>query len=529
MQATGVDIIDRMIGGVTPGLPLILAGPSGCGRTVVALQLVASALDNGEVVAYLCNEPPPFLLQQAATLDLGVDFEQSVELGRLVLLEMDPLAATLVRGHGTGALVEALRGEEPLCSTLVVDPVTALLCEIHDEAAMRRESRELVRRAAPLTMVLTAESEQLSLQRGLDRVLAEVSGSFLSLGRDEPSGRRWLRVDKSRNGMMGDDRVGIAIGSGGARMLAAAAPPVGGEDTDAAVPERTAEAAAPVGAQRRAGAPSAAPVEDKQRPVLLVVDDDRSTRSTVSKWLEGDYEVVTARDGFEAMTCAAGRRPDLVVLDLMMPRVTGYELLGAFQRVACDVPLLVVSSRVARPADRIGPLVLGATDMLAKPVDRFELLHKVEMLLRLDGPPRRWLDPGDAEALFATVSETRRLAEDAFVQRLDRAHRFGERYGLPASLVALAAPSSSALDAFEGVVDANLRFEDALFRVSQRRAVLLLVAIEPAEAAPVVERLLDEMETRTGKRPRFDTRVFAARPGEEAMDWHAFFRGEVDP
>jgi CheY-like chemotaxis protein len=237
---------------------------------------------------------------------------------------------------------------------------------------------------------------------------------------------------------------------------------------------------------------------------------------------------VTARDGFEAMTCVAGRRPDLVVLDLIMPRVTGYELLGAFQRVAEEVPMLVISSRVARPADRIGPLVLGATDMLPKPVDRFELLHKVEMLMRLDGPPRHWLDPGDAEALFATVSETRRLDEDAFLQRLDRAHRFGERYGLPASLVAFAGPSSAALDDFQSVVDAHLRFEDALYRVSQRRAVILLVAIEPAEAGAVVERLLDEVESRNGRRRRFDARVFAARPSDGAMDWHAFFRGEAE-
>jgi CheY-like chemotaxis protein/KaiC/GvpD/RAD55 family RecA-like ATPase len=524
VQATGVDIIDRAIGGLAPGLPVILAGPSGCGRTVLALQLAAAALARGEAVAYLCNEPPPFLLQQACTLELGIDFESAVDLGQLVLLEMDPMAATLVRAHGVAALIDAVRTEEPLCATLVVDPVTALLSEIHDDAAMRAEARELVRHASPMKVVLTAETEQLALQRGLDRVLSEVAGSFLSLAREEASGQRWLRVDKNRNGPMESDRLRFTIGSGGASAPAGAEPPP--YEPPAEEPTGPHRDSSPAPASRAVPAGPAPPTEDKGPPVVLVVDDDPSARGTLAKWLEPDYGIVTARDGFEAMTCVAAGRPDLVVLDLIMPRVTGYELIVALQRVAEDVPVLVTSSRVARPSDRIGPLVLGATDMLSKHVDRFELLHKVEMLMRLDGAPRRWLDPGDAEALFATVSESRRLEEGAFLQRMDRAHRFGERYALPASLVAVAGPSKSAIDDLEAAVDANLRFEDALYRVSQRRALILLVAIEPAEADAVVDRILDQMDGGAARRRRFETRVFAARAGGESPDWHGFFRGE---
>jgi len=519
VQPTGVDIVDRVIGGIAPGLPVILAGPSGSGRTVIALQLAAAALDRGDVVAYLCNEPSPFLLRQAASLELGVDFDAAVEMGQLVLLELDPLVANLVRAHGSAALIDAVRAEEPLCSNLVVDPVTALTGEIHDQAALRSTARDLVRSASPMKIVLTAESEQLALQKGLDRILSEVSGAFLSLHRHERNGERWLRVEKTRSGLVGDERARFEIGYLGARYLEWSEGP-GSDAAGAEGPRAVAPEPVPAAVDPR---------EEKQRPVVLVVDDDRLSRTMVCKWLEQDYDVVAARDGFEAMTCLAAQRPDVVVLDLIMPRVTGYELLGAFQRVAPDIPLLVASGRVSRAADRIGPLVLGATDILVKPLDRFELVHKVDMLLRLGGPPRRWLDPADAEALFATVSDRRRLDEEGFRLRLDRAHRFGERYGRPASLVAVSGPSAAALDALEVAADANLRFEDALLRVSRRRTLILLVAIEPADAGVVIERLLRDVEAVKHYGSVLETRVHAALPAAEGLDWHQLFRGEEEP
>ena len=69
---TGVEIVDHVLGGITPGLPCVVAGPSGAGRTVLSLQLAASSLAKGSIVSLLCNEPAPFLLQQAATLGLDV-------------------------------------------------------------------------------------------------------------------------------------------------------------------------------------------------------------------------------------------------------------------------------------------------------------------------------------------------------------------------------------------------------------------------------------------------------------------------
>ncbi|MFQ5416085.1 MAG: hypothetical protein ACE5FL_03445, partial [Myxococcota bacterium] len=75
--------MDHVIGGMAPGLPVVLAGASGCGRTVIALQIAASWLRENEIVAFLSAEPSPLLLRQAATL--GADLEGPVHSEQLVL------------------------------------------------------------------------------------------------------------------------------------------------------------------------------------------------------------------------------------------------------------------------------------------------------------------------------------------------------------------------------------------------------------------------------------------------------------
>lgn len=512
MRATGVDIIDHVVGGIAPGLPMVLAGPSGSGLTVLALQITSAAIENGEVVTYLCNDPAPFLLQQASTL--GFDLEPAVASGQLALLDLDPSVGASVRMHGTEALVKAAKAEEPLASLLVVDPFTALTSEIMEDAELRGSVRAFVKAASPAKMVLTLEAEQMGLQKGIDRVLSEVCGAFLSLHRED-SGRRQIRVEKTRSGLADAEFADFEIGKGGSRRI---------EHAAATAPTLLPDDLAPGSVVAATTAPPSLLAEAKGLPKILIVDDDRLTREMLAKWLEPEYQVQTARDGFEAMTCISTQRPDLMVLDLIMPRVTGYELLAAIQRMSDPIPTLVSSSRLGRPADRIGPMVLGATDMLTKPVDRFEFMHKVEVLLRLEGQAPRMMDPEEAEALFANVSPSRLLEPDEFAQRLERAARFGDRYGLPSCLVSVATPSSAQMDTFTEIVDGGLRFEDAMLRVSPKQALLLFLAIEPADAPPVLDRLCKRFEAEGGDPERLETGVHAAACSGSDPDWSGLFK-----
>jgi CheY-like chemotaxis protein/KaiC/GvpD/RAD55 family RecA-like ATPase len=536
VRTTGASIIDHVLGGYPPGLPLVLAGPSGSGRTVLGLQLARAALDAGEIVQFVSSEPAPSLIHQAGAL--GFEFETPLHEDRLVLLELDASTPAIVRAQGADALAEALRGEAPEASVVIVDPFTAITAEIADEPRLREVSRAFVRGLATDMLVLTVESERLAQQRGLERVLSELCGAYLALER-EASGRRTLSVEKSRTGHGAAERVEFSIGPGGTHLVGEAKPKSAismftrVRRTDAVLaaaaqqrPE--VELAAPVGAieppPRRVPAPrrphpvGAAEARDevapeRERRLILLVEDSRMQRELLKEWLEARYDVITAVDGFEALAKIVSHHPDLVILDLIMPRVTGYELLCALRRAHVDVPVLVSSSRVASTGDRLGPLVLGATEFLPKPVNRIELEHKVETLLRLRRERDDRFDGGDAEALFGRISATRLLEPADFRERVTRACSFGERHGLVSSIVRLRAGAPNDLDAWIEVANEDLRFEDAILRKSKLEADVLLVATSPDEAPRVIARASERCAEGSGEKCDFGIEPI------RAVDW----------
>ena len=176
------------------------------------------------------------------------------------------------------------------------------------------------------------------------------------------------------------------------------------------------------------------------------------------------------------------------------------------------MPVLVASSRVQTAGERLGPLVLGATDFLPKPVNRLELEHKVETLLRLRRDRDSTSTATEAEAIFGCVSASRQLEAPDFRDRLARSCSFGERHGFVSSLVRIEAPDARSLDRFLDVADQELRFEDAILRISKQRALVLLVATGPSDAPKVIDRLLDRRECADGARHRFTFEAMAATP-----------------
>jgi CheY-like chemotaxis protein/KaiC/GvpD/RAD55 family RecA-like ATPase len=487
---------------------------------VLAIQIVAAALRDDDIVAFLSAEPAPLLLRQAASL--GIDLEEAVTSEQLVLLELDPRAAASLHAAGGRALIEAILAEHPSISLIVIDPCTALTCEMLDEAPLRAVAREWIAATPRSKLVLTVETDRPGLDAPVERVLAEVCGSFLSLARG-PDGRRTLTVDKTRAGAGSADAVEFRIGERGAelvREIRAEAPPRAKESAPPAPPLPTA-AAEPLSEPNPAPAPSrargAAPV------TILVVASDEPFRTLIEEWLEGRYTVASAADGFEAMALLFERRPDLIVLDLAVSRISGYEVLSAFHRVAEAIPVLAVADRLERSGDRLGPIVLGAAEVLPRPFQRFDLLHKIETLLRLRGAPPRLIDPEDARALFGSTSPTRLLPAAEFRDRLRRVREFGEQFGVASTLVAISASSAEELDRLVGVSDAALRFEDAMLLVSKRRALMLLVAAEEQQAPLVVERLAARLAEEASTVGTLPWRAHDAAAADGMGDWRALF------
>jgi two-component system response regulator MprA len=118
------------------------------------------------------------------------------------------------------------------------------------------------------------------------------------------------------------------------------------------------------------------------KPRVLVVDDDRAVRDSLRRSLEfNGYDVALAGDGAEALATVGGVQPDVVVMDVMMPRLDGIEATRALRAAGNDVPVLVLTARDA-VGDRVEGLDAGADDYLTKPFALEELLARLRALLR---------------------------------------------------------------------------------------------------------------------------------------------------
>ena len=118
------------------------------------------------------------------------------------------------------------------------------------------------------------------------------------------------------------------------------------------------------------------------KPRVLVVDDDKAVRESLRRSLEfNGYDVSLAGDGAEALAGIASTAPDVVIMDVMMPRLDGLEATKALRAAGNDLPILVLTARDA-VGDRVEGLDAGADDYLTKPFALQELLARLRALLR---------------------------------------------------------------------------------------------------------------------------------------------------
>jgi len=115
---------------------------------------------------------------------------------------------------------------------------------------------------------------------------------------------------------------------------------------------------------------------------IMVVEDDANTRKLMEAILiQNGYNVILARDGYEALEKMDAHHVDLIVLDLMMPRMDGYEFTETLRSTNCDIPILMVTAKEA-PADKKRGFLAGTDDYMVKPVDEEEMLLRIAALLR---------------------------------------------------------------------------------------------------------------------------------------------------
>ena len=115
---------------------------------------------------------------------------------------------------------------------------------------------------------------------------------------------------------------------------------------------------------------------------ILVVDDDKNTRILLKAVLEAErYTVFTAENGEAALELMDREHIDLVVLDIMMPRMDGYEFTKTLREDQSTLPILMVSAKQL-PEDKHKGFIVGTDDYMTKPIDEEEMLLRIKALLR---------------------------------------------------------------------------------------------------------------------------------------------------
>ncbi len=175
-------------------------------------------------------------------------------------------------------------------------------------------------------------------------------------------------------------------------------------------------------------APPRAPAAARAR--LLVADDEPDARELLAEVLGPDFEVVTAADGQEAVDLARSQRPDLVLLDLNMPRLDGFQGLEHLRADAgtIDIPVILVTAR-SDDAGKVRALDQGAVDYLQKPFSELELRARVERTLRLVRSQTALRELAQTDALTGLANLR------AFRARLDEEVKRARRYRTPITCV----------------------------------------------------------------------------------------------
>ena len=236
---------------------------------------------------------------------------------------------------------------------------------------------------------------------------------------------------------------------------------------------------------------------------ILVVDDRESNRQLLRDMLEGvGHRVVSARDGREAIAEAVAERPDVILLDVKMPGMDGFEVCAKLQSLSetATIPIIFVTANYTEEQDMLHGLEVGAYDYLVKPVSRSVLLARVGVMLRIHRSEERvrqlsMID--DFTGLFSKNYVVRRLAEE--MQRAQRRDSsicvtmidlddfkicndtFGHQFG------------DEVLKRVSATLKGNMRVYDSVGRYGGEEFLIVQPEASESEALVMVDRLKEKV------------------------------------
>ena len=235
----------------------------------------------------------------------------------------------------------------------------------------------------------------------------------------------------------------------------------------------------------------------RERPLILVVEDDEDARMVLTELLRPRYDVDAVGDGETAIQRAAELNPDLVLLDLFLPGMDGFGALTGLRRNAktADLPVIFLSAQGDAETKSQG-LSLGAADYLAKPFSEQELMARVDRTLKLTAQKEHYRALAQTDGL--TGLPNFRSFHARLEEEVARAHRYGS--GLSCAMVDLDglkqindklghAAGNRAILAMADAVREELRDTDFAARYGGDEFVVLLPQTNETQAALFAERL----------------------------------------
>jgi len=239
-------------------------------------------------------------------------------------------------------------------------------------------------------------------------------------------------------------------------------------------------------------------IELDEAPVVLVIDDCPAIRRLLTAKLSASgYDVRTAADGHEGVEMARACAPSLILLDLAMPGMDGFEVLRELKQCPAlmHTPVIVLSGS-DDPCDKATGLDLGAADYVCKPFDAVELrarvrsalrIHRLMRLLaqraRLDGLTGLWNRSYFDERLESELGAHARSGEPVALAMcdLDRFKEINDAYGHPAG--------DAVLEGFARIIASELRAHDVACRYGGEEFAILFRGAGEAQARAALERI----------------------------------------
>jgi CheY-like chemotaxis protein len=397
---TGIPLLDDHFPGLQAQRAYFLHGGTGCGKTLLGLQFLAAGVARGEPGLLVTRERPSDVLAQAR--HFGCELDRPLAEDRIVILEFDADCNAHIQRHGWKACLDELHRhvESRGIRRAVFDPLQALIMPGFETVRLRADLRYFLDRLETWgwTTWLLARSETTRDHAALAHIGSEITAGTFEIEPATSTAPAALVARTMRTAMGPQRRVDFEMVAGRGMVAAAVLPD---------------------------HAPRA-------RPVVLVADDDPFIVRLLDKHLGSDYDVQGAGDGLEALTRTVRDRPDVLVLDIHLPRISGFDVCRSLRSCRIDVPILLVSGTAVDASDRLRGLLLGAHDYIVKPFHAREVAEKVRAATTFRSakaaPTTTDLDVLLEAALQRTVPEARFL--ELLAQACDNAARYGAALGL---------------------------------------------------------------------------------------------------